>query len=84
MEQRYDHKEKEENIEVWEDLVHIKDLVLAIIISTITTLGAYLIAPNDPPKPLIFGLIGAVVAFVICSLLINPKRSFRYVDEEGE
>ncbi|WP_077302864.1 hypothetical protein [Virgibacillus pantothenticus] len=84
MEQRYDHKEKEENIEVWEDLVHIKDLVLAIIISTITTLGAYLIAPNDPPKPLIFGLIGAVIGFIICSLLIKPKRSFRYVDEEGK
>ncbi|API92840.1 hypothetical protein J32TS6_20610 [Virgibacillus pantothenticus] len=84
MEQRYDHKEKEENIEVWEDLVHIKDLVLAIIISTITTLGAYLIAPNDPPKPLIFGLIGALVGFIICSLLIKPKRSFRYVDEEGK
>lgn len=77
-------KQEEENIEVWEDLVHIKDLVIAIIISTITTLGAYIIAPNDPPKPLIFGLVGAVVGFIISSLLIKPKRNFRYMDEEEE
>ncbi|AUJ23796.1 MULTISPECIES: hypothetical protein [Virgibacillus] len=77
-------RQEEENIEVWEDLVHIKDLVIAIIISTITTLGAYIIAPNDPPKPLIFGLVGAVVGFIISSLLIKPKRNFRYMDEEEE
>ncbi|RFA33394.1 hypothetical protein CAI16_14700 [Virgibacillus dokdonensis] len=75
-------RQEEENIEVWEDLVHIKDLVIAIIISTITTLGAYIIAPNDPPKPLIFGLVGAVGGFIISSLLIKPKRNFRYMDEE--
>ncbi|MFD2044247.1 hypothetical protein ACFSTA_10170 [Ornithinibacillus salinisoli] len=72
----------EENIEVWEDLVHIKDLMISLIICSVTTLGAYLIAPNEPPKPLIFGLIGAVIGFIISSILIKPKRTFRYVKEE--
>ncbi|MUK89453.1 hypothetical protein GMD78_13885 [Ornithinibacillus sp. L9] len=76
------HVKDDENIEVWEDLVHIKDLVLSLIICSITTLGAYLIAPNEPPKPLIYGLVGAVIGFVISSIAIKPKRTFQYVEEE--
>jgi hypothetical protein len=74
----------ENNIEVWEDLVHIKDLVLSIVICTVITLGAYLIAPNEPPKPLIYGLIGAVVGFVISSIIIKPKRTLRFAEEREE
>lgn len=79
-------KEKEEtkdNIEVWEDLVHIKDLVLALVICSVTTLGAYFIAPNEPPKPLFFGLVGALVGFVICSIIIKPKRIFVEAEDEN-
>ncbi|HLR52151.1 MAG TPA: hypothetical protein VK072_04675 [Candidatus Avamphibacillus sp.] len=75
--------EKKKNIEVWEDVVSIRDLVFSLIISSITTLGGYLIAPNDSSKPLIFGLIGAVVGFIICSILFKPKRTFEYIDEEN-
>ncbi|MGP4066735.1 hypothetical protein ACTWPF_17710 [Oceanobacillus sp. M65] len=74
----------ENNIEVWEDLVHIKDLVLSIVICTVITLGAYLIAPNEPPKPLIYGLIGAVIGFVISSIAIKPKRTLRFAEEREE
>ncbi|WP_042220533.1 hypothetical protein [Oceanobacillus manasiensis] len=73
----------ENNIEVWEDLVRIKDLVLSIAICTVITLGAYLLAPNEPPKPLIYGLIGAVVGFIISSIVVKPKRTLRF-DEGGE
>jgi hypothetical protein len=69
------------NIEVWEDLVNIKDLVTCLIICSITTLGGYFIAPNKPPKPLIFGLSGAIIGFVICSFIIKPKRLF--IDKEN-
>lgn len=72
------------NIEVWEDVVNIRDLIFSLIISSVTTLGGYLIAPNDASKPLIFGLIGAVIGFVICSVLFKPKRTFEYIDEDGE
>lgn len=68
--------ETKNNIEVWEDLVNIKDLVLALLICSVTTLGAYFIAPNEPPKPLFFGLIGALIGFVVCSIIIKPKRKF--------
>jgi hypothetical protein len=73
----------EQNIEVWEDLVKIQDLVISLIICSITTLGGYLIAPNEPPKPLLFGLAGALIGFILCSFMIKPKRNFRYEDREG-
>ncbi|TFJ91844.1 hypothetical protein [Lentibacillus salicampi] len=72
---------QKENIEVWEDLVHIKDLVISLIICSVTSLGGYLIAPEDQ-QPLIFGLIGAVLGFVISASIIKPKRTFSYMDEE--
>jgi len=73
-----------DNVEVWEDLVHIKDLVISLLICTITTLGGYFIAPNDPPKPLFYGLIGALIGFGICSIIIKPKRIFKEIEVEGE
>lgn len=76
------HREQGGNIEVWEDLVNIKDLVLSLVICSVTTLGGYLIAPNEPPKPLIFGMVGAVIGFIASSIIIKPKRTFHYVDEE--
>jgi hypothetical protein len=75
-------KNIEENIEVWEDLVRIEDLVLALIICSVLALGGYLIAPNDPPKPLFFGLSGAFIGFVLSAFLIKPKRDLREVDLE--
>lgn len=70
-------KEKEENnIEIWEDLVKIKDLVKAIIICMITTFSGYFLAPNDPYKPLLFGLVGAITGFIVSSFSIKPKRKF--------
>lgn len=70
-----------ENIEVWEDLVNIKDLVVSLIICSTTSLGGYFIAPNEAPKPLFFGLSGAIIGFIICSILVKPKRTFI---EEGK
>jgi hypothetical protein len=73
-----------DHVEVWEDLVRIKDLVFSLFICSITTLGGYFIAPNDPPKPLFYGLIGALIGFGICSIVIKPKRVFREVEVKGE
>lgn len=77
-----DSHEENNNIEIWEDYVNIKDLIISLIICAVTTLGGYLIAPNEPPKPLVFGLVGAVVGFIISSILIRPKRTFEYVKKE--
>jgi hypothetical protein len=70
------HAEKK-NIEVWEDLVSIKDLVVSLLICSVAAMGGYFIAPNEPPKPLLFGLTGALIGFVICSAIIKPKRNFK-------
>lgn len=73
------HIEEKKYIEIWEDLVHIKDLLIALLICVSTTFFGYFLAPNEPPKPLFFGLIGAMIGFIISSIIINPKRKF----EEG-
>ncbi|GER66652.1 hypothetical protein BpJC7_19550 [Weizmannia acidilactici] len=70
-------------IEVWEDIVSIKELVIALIVNSFTTMGGYFLAPNDPPKPLLFGLIGAMIGFSLCTILIRPKRIFEE-EERGE
>ncbi|SFB06216.1 hypothetical protein SAMN04488072_106139 [Lentibacillus halodurans] len=74
-------QDKKENIEVWEDLVNIKDLALGLAICSVTSLGGYLVAPEGQ-QPLIFGLIGAVLGFMISTIMIQPKRNFTYIDEE--
>lgn len=68
------HNDKEEYVEVWEDIVSIKDLIISLVISAVTTLGSYFIAPNEPPMPLFFGLAGALIGFGIASFIIKPKR----------
>ncbi len=67
-------KPSENNIEIWDDLVNIKDLVKALIICIITTFGGYFLSPDDSYKPLLFGLSGAIVGFIVSSFLIEPKR----------
>lgn len=71
-----------DNIEVWEDLVNIKSLVFSLLICSFTTLGGYFIAPNDPPKPLFYGLAGALIGFIICCFFVKTKRSIREIQRE--
>src|SRR5690606_22589724 len=61
-------------VEVWEDVVSIKDLVLSLIICTVTTLVGYFIVPDKAPLPLFSGLTGSLVGFLICSFIFKPKR----------
>ncbi|WP_055666930.1 hypothetical protein [Desnuesiella massiliensis] len=75
-------KDCKKNIEVWEDVVRIKDLVIALVICSATAFGGYIVAPNKPPKPLLFGLLGAIIGFVICSIIIKPKRIFIETNQE--
>lgn len=82
VEETLESKDIKKNIEVWEDLVSIKDLVLSLIICSATVLGGYFLAPNKPPKPLLLGLSGALIGFVICTILIKPKRIFLETTQE--
>ncbi len=73
---RDDLKPSDDNIEIWDDLVSIKDLVKSLSICIITTFCGYFLSPNDSYKPLLFGLVGAIVGFFVSSFLIKPKREF--------
>jgi hypothetical protein len=69
-------KEKKELVEVWEDLVSLRDLFLASLIGMVTTGVAYWLAPERGSMPLFFGLGGALLGFAVSSFLIRPKRIF--------
>ncbi|MBD7984785.1 hypothetical protein H9649_09340 [Sporosarcina sp. Sa2YVA2] len=60
--------------DIWGDNVNLRDLLISIGLSILFTLGGYIIAPNEPPMPLVFGLTGGLIAFIITSIVIKPKR----------
>lgn len=67
---------KKEMVEIWGDVVEIKSLLISIIISLVSTMSLYFLAPqDDKTQALFFGLAGAVLGFVISTILIKPKRT---------
>lgn len=66
---------KKKLVEIWGDVVAIRSLVLAILFSSFSTMGAFFLAPvDDRSKQLFFGLAGALIGFVLSSIFIKPKR----------
>jgi glycopeptide antibiotics resistance protein len=76
-----ENMEEKNLVEVWEDNVDIKDLMIAMALCIGFSLGGYLFAFGDIP-PLIFGLGGGVIGFIISSIIIKPKRHLT-MKEEG-
>lgn len=77
-----DEEKKEGYVDIWGDNVDLKDLVIAMGISVVFTLGGFLIAPGGDPQPLIFGLSGGIIGFFISVFIIKPKRIL--TEEKGE
>lgn len=74
-------KKNNDKVELWGDVVSITDLLISTIITTSITMGLYFLAPSgDRPKQLVFGLAGAVLGFIISSLLFKPKRDVKEVE----
>lgn len=72
---------KKNLVEIWGDLVNLKDLIISILICSITTMSGFFLAPKtDTTKQLFFGLGGAVLGFIISTMLITPKRTV--IEEE--
>ena len=67
-------QEKENYVDIWGDNVSLKDLGIAMLLCIGFSLGGYLIAPGEAPQPLIFGLVGGMIGFILSSILIKPKR----------
>ena len=75
-----DNLDNNDKVEIWNDIVSIKDLSKTICISLCSTLGLFFLAPkNNTTMQLFFGLIGAVIAVIINSIIVKPKRK---VEEE--
>lgn len=75
-----DNLNDNDKVEIWNDIVSIKDLSKTICISLCSTLGLFFLAPkNNTTMQLFFGLIGAVIAVIINSIIVKPKRK---VEEE--
>lgn len=75
-----DNLDDNDKVEIWNDIVSIKDLSKTICISLCSTLGLFFLAPkNNTTMQLFFGLIGSVIAVIINSIIVKPKRK---VEEE--
>lgn len=71
-------KKQEKYLELWGDLVGLKDMVLAIFISGLCTMSGFFLAPSgNTTRQLFYGLTGAVLALVLNTVLIKPKRSIK-------
>lgn len=68
-----DKKTEDNHIEIWGDNVNLKDLLISMFLCISLALIGYLLAFGDTP-PLIFGLAGAVLGFIISSIIVKPKR----------
>lgn len=69
---------KKELVEVWGDVVSIKALLISIIISVVCTMTGYFLAlQGDRTLSLFFGLAGALLGFIISTILIKPKRNLK-------
>ena len=73
--------ERQNNIEVWNDLVSPRDLVICLVISVICAIAAVLFSVYLGGKPLFWGLGASTIGFIACCFLVTPKREVTIVDE---
>ncbi len=59
-------KYKKIMVEIWGDVVEIKDLLISIAFSSVFTIVSYFLAPsNNKTRELFYGMLGAVIGFII-------------------
>ena len=73
--------ERQNNIEVWNDLVSPRDLIICLVISVICVIAAVLFSVYLGGKPLFWGLGASTIGFIACCFLVTPKREVTIVDE---
>ncbi|GAA0590766.1 hypothetical protein GCM10009001_03460 [Virgibacillus siamensis] len=77
-------EENKNYVDIWGDNVKLRDLGISMLLCIVFALGGYLLAPNEPPRPLIYGLIGGAAGFIISSIIIKPKRRITAMEGEKE
>ena len=73
--------ERQNNIEVWNDLVSPRDLLICLLISVICVVAAVLFSVYLGGKPLFWGLGASTIGFIACCFLVSPKREVTIVEE---
>ena len=73
--------ERQNNIEVWNDLVSPTGLIVCLLISVICVVVAVLFSVYLGGKPLFWGLGASTIGFIACCFLVSPKREVTIVEE---
>ena len=72
------------NIEVWNDLVSPKDLVICLLVAVACAVAAVMISSRIGGQTLFWGLGASVVGFIVNCFLVTPKREVDIVDEASK
>ena len=72
------------NIEVWNDLVSIKDLLICLQISAAYAAGAALLSIVVGGQPLFWGLGASVIGFTVNCFFVTPKRDVTIIDDVSD
>lgn len=72
------------NVEVWNDLVSPRDLLVSLLLSAACAVGSLVIAGATGSQPLFWGLGGCVLGFAISCVVVRPKREVVLVDDTAE
>ena len=73
-----------QNIEVWNDLVSPKDLVICLLVAVACAVAAVMISSRIGGQTLFCGLVALVVGFIVNCFLVTPKREVDIVDEASK
>ena len=76
-----ENTERQNNIEVWNDLVSPTDLIVCLLMSVICVVAAVLFSVYLGGKPLFWGLGASTIGFIACCFLVSPKREVTIVEE---
>ncbi len=76
-----ENTERQNNIEVWNDLVSPTDLIVCLLMSLICVVAAVLFSVYLGGKPLFWGLGASTIGFIACCFLVSPKREVTIVEE---
>ncbi|MGK2349289.1 hypothetical protein [Actinomyces sp. W5033] len=72
------------HIEVWNDLVSARDLVLSLALCSACACGALAVATVTGGQLLFWGLGGCVLGFTLSCLMVRPKREVSVVETEDD
>ena len=76
---------KKQFVEIWGDIVEIRELVISMVLHIIFAFIGVILSPNQEYSSLLLcGLAGIMLASVLCSFLMKPKRQIHWKESSEE